>query len=162
MAYTPNTWASGDTITAAKLNRLEMGVGGINVSYTPHTWQTGDTITAALLNALEQGVADGGSELSTVSMTLTAIGYPGCEPGAAYVSEGHIFNLSEGFVPDSTEAYDLIVISGSITFAFYTVAPITTYSGGITLGTAEYDGETYMTPVTITGNCSLTLTGWTD
>lgn len=162
MAYMPTTWATGDTITAAKLNKLETGVGGINVSYTPHTWQTGDTITAARLNALEQGVADGGSELSTVSMTVTSIGDPGCQSGAIYVSGGNLYELYEGFVRGSTEAYDLIVISGERTFEFYTTAPITTYSGDITLGTAVYDGETYTTPVTVTGDCSLTLTGWTD
>lgn len=132
------------------------------MSYTPYTWQTGDTITAARLNALEQGVADGGSEVSTVSMTITAIGFPGCESGVVYVSEDHFFNLFECFVPDSTEAYDVIIISGGMTFVFYTIAPITTYSGGITLGTADYDGETYTTPVTVTGDCSLTLTGWTE
>ena len=26
MAYTPNTWATGDTITAAKLNNMEQGI----------------------------------------------------------------------------------------------------------------------------------------
>lgn len=35
MAYTPNTWATGDTITAAKLNNMEQGIasagGGILV-----------------------------------------------------------------------------------------------------------------------------------
>ena len=30
------------------------------MSYTPHTWASGETITAAKLNALEQGVAEGG------------------------------------------------------------------------------------------------------
>lgn len=30
------------------------------MSYTPTTWQTGDTITAALLNKMEQGVANAG------------------------------------------------------------------------------------------------------
>lgn len=38
MAYTPNTWASGDTITAAKLNNMEQGIasagGVVQVGYT--------------------------------------------------------------------------------------------------------------------------------
>ena len=33
MSYTPTTWAAGDTVTAAKLNKLEQGVasGGVLV-----------------------------------------------------------------------------------------------------------------------------------
>lgn len=33
------------------------------MSYTPTTWQTGDTITAAGLNKIEQGIANAGSAL---------------------------------------------------------------------------------------------------
>ena len=47
MAYTPNTWATGDTITAQKLNNMEQGIanaGGVlivNVSNDTldKTWQ---------------------------------------------------------------------------------------------------------------------------
>ena len=31
------------------------------MSYTPTTWQAGDTITSARLNKMEQGIADGGA-----------------------------------------------------------------------------------------------------
>ena len=31
------------------------------MSYTPNTWATGDTITASKLNAMEQGIANAGS-----------------------------------------------------------------------------------------------------
>lgn len=31
------------------------------MSYTPNTWAAGDTVTAAKLNSLEQGVADAGN-----------------------------------------------------------------------------------------------------
>lgn len=38
MAYTPNTWATGDTITAQKLNNMEQGIanagGAVIVGYT--------------------------------------------------------------------------------------------------------------------------------
>lgn len=40
------------------------------MSYTPHTWQTGETVTAAKLNALEQGVASGGGGNLVVTMTI--------------------------------------------------------------------------------------------
>lgn len=33
------------------------------MSYTPNTWQTGDTITAAKLNNMEQGIASAGGVL---------------------------------------------------------------------------------------------------
>ena len=39
MAYTPNTWAAGDTITAQKLNNMEQGIadaGGALVGFTNH------------------------------------------------------------------------------------------------------------------------------
>lgn len=31
------------------------------MSYTPTNWQTGDTVTAALLNKMEQGISGGGA-----------------------------------------------------------------------------------------------------
>ena len=39
------------------------------MSYTPTTWQTGDTITAAGLNKIEQGIADAGSSGGAVIIT---------------------------------------------------------------------------------------------
>lgn len=47
MSYTPTTWAAGDTVTAAKLNKLEQGVaagGGVLVVHDVNgtldkTWQ---------------------------------------------------------------------------------------------------------------------------
>lgn len=48
MSYTPTTWAAGDTVTAAKLNKLEQGVaagGGVLVVHEEFggvldkTWQ---------------------------------------------------------------------------------------------------------------------------
>lgn len=33
MSYTPNTWATGDTITAAKLNNIENGIANAGVGW---------------------------------------------------------------------------------------------------------------------------------
>ena len=33
MSYTPTTWASGDTVTSALLNKLEQGVANMGISY---------------------------------------------------------------------------------------------------------------------------------
>ena len=38
MAYTPNTWATGDTITAAKLNNMEQGIANSGVFFIEATW----------------------------------------------------------------------------------------------------------------------------
>ncbi len=53
MAYTPTTWSAGDTITSAKLNKIEQGIvsageGGIylvNIIYNENEgrWETDKT-----------------------------------------------------------------------------------------------------------------------
>lgn len=59
MAYTPTTWATGDTITAAKLNKLEQGVAnggsGLVVELTSKTG-TADHTFAEIFNALKAGI----------------------------------------------------------------------------------------------------------
>lgn len=41
------------------------------MAYEPTVWQAGDTITSARLNKLEQGVAEGGGGVLVVEATLT-------------------------------------------------------------------------------------------
>lgn len=41
------------------------------MSYEPTVWKAGDTVTSAKLNKLEQGVANGGSGSGVISMTIT-------------------------------------------------------------------------------------------
>lgn len=59
MAYTPTTWANGDTITAAKLNKLEQGVAnggsGLVVELTTSTG-TADHTFAEIFEALRAGI----------------------------------------------------------------------------------------------------------
>lgn len=48
MTYTPNTWATGDTITAAKLNNMEQGIvnasgGGLVLVESSYDIETGHT-----------------------------------------------------------------------------------------------------------------------
>lgn len=40
------------------------------MSYEPTTWQAGDTITSARLNKLEQGVAEGGGGVLVVDLIV--------------------------------------------------------------------------------------------
>lgn len=45
------------------------------MSYEPHTWQTGETITAAGLNKIEQGIANAGSGgTATIKISATGFG----------------------------------------------------------------------------------------
>lgn len=50
MAYTPTTWVSGDTITAAKMNKLEQGVsdasssGGVLIVHNTQSTELNTTI----------------------------------------------------------------------------------------------------------------------
>ena len=74
MAYTPNEWACGDTLTAEKLNNIERGISEMNSEYVPTEWQCGDTITAEKLNKIEQGIANAGggsSDFSTAEVTIS-------------------------------------------------------------------------------------------
>lgn len=64
MAYTPNTWATGDTITAAKLNNMEQGIanagGGayvVNVTLNDSTHtMTCDKAASAIYTASQSGI----------------------------------------------------------------------------------------------------------
>lgn len=79
MSYEPTTWATGDIITATKLNNIESGVQSVNNSYTPTTWVTGDIITAEKLNNIEQGIANasGGSWVTLTEESVTVDGMGG-------------------------------------------------------------------------------------
>lgn len=60
MAYTPTTWATGDTITAEKLNKMEDGIAtaelfAINVDYDENNQYIMDKTIDEILNALDNG-----------------------------------------------------------------------------------------------------------
>ena len=58
MAYTPTTWATGDTITAAKMNKLENGVANAGsvliVTYNNDTGRLDKTVQE-IYDAMESG-----------------------------------------------------------------------------------------------------------
>lgn len=58
MSYTPTTWAAGDTVTAAKLNKLEQGVaaGGVLVVHIDEEYTTLDKTWQEIHDALAQGI----------------------------------------------------------------------------------------------------------
>lgn len=58
MAYTPTTWANGDTITAANLNKMEQGIAGatpIVVNLSTNSPYTLDRTFTEIYNALRAG-----------------------------------------------------------------------------------------------------------
>ena len=43
MSYTPTTWATGDTVTSAKLNNMETGIADLNLVIVNFEMQSGNT-----------------------------------------------------------------------------------------------------------------------
>ena len=82
MAYTPTVWASGDTIDAAKLNKIEQGIAGnaLIVECSSTTPRTLDHTFAEIFNALNSGTPVfikagylNGSDWSTQYDSYTAV-----------------------------------------------------------------------------------------
>lgn len=167
MSYEKQTWASGDTISGAKLNHIEEGVEGINMSYEKTTWQSGDTITAEKLNNIEDGIAGAGDfTMATVTFDLTppvgvtfveinsqtAIAYPtdGSDYynsyGTSGVTEREILLYQGEATIKITEVYDA-------NYANYIYDGAPTVTGDATV--EEDDGEYYFT---VTGDCTIHAT----
>lgn len=73
MAYAKTTWATGDVITAEKLNNIEAGVSANLSDYSKTNWSNGDVITATKLNNAENGVASIDATVdSVISRTITS------------------------------------------------------------------------------------------
>lgn len=59
MTYTPTTWRAGDTITSARLNRMEQGIatgGGVLMVEMEYTKDGEDNITGAVLNEYTENI----------------------------------------------------------------------------------------------------------
>jgi len=145
MAYTPNTWESGDVVTASKLNSLEQAVGELNMSYTPNNWTDGDVLSAAKMNALEQAVASGGGggDFSTATLTTVNQDYELLIPtliiDPSYELEGS-YSATEGSSP-----HTVILYKGK---AYLGLSDVLSTSGAISLDSAT---GLYV----ITGDCTV-------
>lgn len=82
MAYTPTTWANGDTITAAGLNKMEQGIaGGVMLMYVDmgtgicdKTWQqVHDALAAGTPVYYAESYTDSGMAYATMSLVMSAI-----------------------------------------------------------------------------------------
>ena len=157
MSYEPTTWATGDIITATKLNNIESGVQSVSSSYTPTTWATGDIITATKLNNIEQGIANAGgggsSDFSTATVTFVNNTADKVLLGATAVV------LDEG-EHSCIYGIDSLADNGSYTFILYKGLNVFTCNNSdqltvTTSGNVTYDSEndTFL----ITGDCTITI-----
>lgn len=83
MAYTKNTWASGDVVTSAKLNNIENGIASGGVLVVGYTAE-GDTIT---LNKTW-------NEINNAS--LAVFNYMFTEPDTRYPSIPRFIQVEDG------------------------------------------------------------------
>ena len=99
MAYTPTTWATGDTITATKLNNMEQGIanagGAVIVGYT---FSSGTITLDKTWQEINDGMAAGNTYVITFDpedfdgwywpLTTAAIAYAMYDSGNYSVSFG--------------------------------------------------------------------------
>lgn len=80
MAYTPNNWSAGDTITSTKLNNMEQGIATASTTPGPAgkdgtNGKDGVSLTALALTVDGDGKVTGGkatlSDKSTIDVTVT-------------------------------------------------------------------------------------------
>ena len=113
MSYTPTEWATGDTITAEKLNNIETGIAGLYPSETVIAPEQSVTITVETLAPVALTLVDGYTAPETlpedwlVTMGDTTLTYDSSAiGGAAYVAS---FTYTP---PDSETEYDGIYAVG--------------------------------------------------
>jgi len=100
MAYTKNTWQTGDIVTSAKLNNMEEGIANAYPLYVDATFVTGEYDMTGTLNKTWQEIYDAysagrliivnehGENMSTkVEMATAAHVEVGDEPYHVYTSE---------------------------------------------------------------------------
>lgn len=156
MSYEPTTWATGDIITATKLNNIESGVQSVSSSYTPTTWATGDIITATKLNNIEQGIANAGggsSDFSTATVTVINDSSDGVTMSGAFFDEGAVYGTvyGEELSAPGTQEMSLIVYKNASSELYFDLG--TTIITTIT-GDATQRGSAY---VDVTGDCTITI-----
>lgn len=124
-----------------------------NTPTSKKTYTNGDWADA-------EGGGGGGGDLSTATMSITIGKDTTYAPTSSFPC---VFGNKIGTVKNAVQGdYDVVLFKGSIEIEFSTVEPITTYSGDVVVGQYELVDDIYYTPVTITGDCALTLVGLKD
>ena len=93
MAYTPNTWATGDTITAARLNNMEQGIANSGVFRIEATWDddAGGYVLDKTLAEISAAYSSGrtckiyGEVVSEISISETPFGQRWTFQASTYV-----------------------------------------------------------------------------
>ena len=101
----------------------------------------------------------GGGDITTATMTITM----GQDTDYASTSLPIIVSDRVELLENVKQSdYEIVLVKGSVDTEFVTAEPITTYSGDVVVGQYEQEDDDYRTPVTITGDCALTLVGWKE
>lgn len=112
MSYTPHTWTTNETITAAKLNNLEDGVqeaaqsGGGGLTFIPWTFDdnTDNIVLSMTAQQIYDGMLDG--TMYAVNINVTELGGWGVQKGFfvlkqiedyLYADDGITFVFTDGF-----------------------------------------------------------------
>ena len=141
MAYNKKTWATGDTVTAADLNRMEQGIAGVanNISVTDWTPE----VSGAASYDYRQGTCSQVGDLAIVTFTISGtfsssadgdIVISGCPAHPATKSSGG------GYLTGYFSADNLVFSGWAISSANYNITPVTqwaTTSGTKYIGTAK-------------------------
>lgn len=150
MSYTPTVWANGDTITAAKLNKIEQGIG--NIGQTPIVKVNTNNVAATVFVRFAYGSYNAQEDYYELVKVVN--------PGATSAPDG--FAMS--FIPDTgnnTYYFNSLPVPTnglSLLFIENTYASTFSYSGDI--GSSDVVavlGTSYNARI-ITGNCEITMT----
>lgn len=109
MAYTPTTWATGDIVTAEKLNKLEQGVegaGGSLVATGTYRAATGAVSGADYEMSLNKTYAQ--IEAAMEAGQSVMISVPESYPAVSYAVAGHYAIVSVECVNDVYYVYGFV------------------------------------------------------
>lgn len=155
MAYEPNEWSCGDTVTAEKLNAMERGISDMNADYVPTEWVCGDVITAEKLNHMEQGIANGcegggSSDFSTATVTIINSALTSGDIFVVYIDPIDEYLTTAKMIFNNEEIINLqaVLYKGVQLAAIEVEQGSVSVSGNITYN----DGE-----LLITGDCTITI-----
>ena len=125
MAYTPNTWATGDTITAAKLNNMEQGIANAGVFYITATWD--DSANGYVLDKtvtqIEAAYANG--QLCQITGEMNTVVQVADTPFGTLIAIEPTTSVDNGNNQLVLSVYNLNTQTGviSLTEYFYTLTP---------------------------------------
>lgn len=119
MAYTPTQWSPGDSITSAKLNKIENGIADNNGGIF---WVTGTVSEGSSSGGAESGFSSPSVPLVTLNKTMREI----IEAG-----ESKIVVLKIQYSATSTDIYYYLGWSYNVAYELYFNDKITAYAASL-------------------------------